>query len=423
MHMRVASLPAVPLIVLVAIVLPLLGACGSASTNVVGPSATTSKCQLTIASTSKSFPSNGGSGTVTISTGRECSWTASSDSAWLSFTSSASGLGSATLTFAVAANGAAAARAANVQVNDQRLQVSEEAAPCRFQLDKTSESVPAAGDTSTVNVSTLAGCTWSASSGVGWVSVSQGPFNGSAAVRMTVSANTGAARSAELSIAGTSFMVEQQPAIVAPAPAPPTPTPAPAPAPPPAPSPTPTPAPPPPPTPVPPPPPPPCTYTISPTDGTVPSGGGSVSVTVNTGSACAWTATSQANWLAVGTDRGSGNGTVTLTVAANTTANSRTATALIAGLTFTVTQEGLPQVDVVGTVSNVSGGCPALTFVVSSGTADAAGTAVTTGAGTQFTGGACKDVQNGARVHVTGVVGADGRVAASTVQIQKKAKG
>ncbi|HYE75519.1 MAG TPA: FG-GAP-like repeat-containing protein, partial [Blastocatellia bacterium] len=64
------------------------------------------------------------------------------------------------------------------------------------------------------------------------------------------------------------------------------------------------------------------------------------------GNECNWTANSNVDWISVtsaGT-RISGNGTVNFTVAANTGNGSRTGTLSIAGQTFTITQEGTPQV-------------------------------------------------------------------------------
>ena len=86
-----------------------------------------------------------------------------------------------------------------------------------------------------------------------------------------------------------------------------------------------------------------CSVAIGSTSASVPATTttGSVSVTAATG--CGWTATSNAAWLSI-TSGGSGSGseTVTYSVAANPSTSSRSGTLTIAGLTFTVTQAGLP---------------------------------------------------------------------------------
>jgi trimeric autotransporter adhesin len=82
-----------------------------------------------------------------------------------------------------------------------------------------------------------------------------------------------------------------------------------------------------------------CNYSITPTSQQFNASGGSGSVNVAAGSGCNWTAVSNANFIAVTSGAsGSGNGTVNFNVAANTSANQRTGTLVIAGQTFTVTQ-------------------------------------------------------------------------------------
>ena len=156
---------------------------------------------------------------------------------------------------------------------------------------------------------------------------------------------------------------------------------------------------------------------MAPTRTSVGAAGGELAFTVTAGSGCTWTATSQANWLTVTAGaEGSGNGTVRVGADANATTSGRSGTVQIAGRAITVTQDGLPVVTVEGVVSNASGNCPSRTFMV-------ADTTVVTGSGTAFTGGRCQDARNGARVHVTGVQQLNGTVTATTVQIQKQAKG
>ena len=202
------------------------GCGGSASTRTIGPSAT--KCAVALSTSPTSFPSTGGNGTVAVTTARECSWSATSDSDWLTFTSATSGEGSGAVSFSVRPNGNAAPRAASVVVNDQSVRIAEEPAPCRFQLDRGGYAVPSSGGAGTVSLSAPSGCGWSAAAGADWVRVENPSGNGSAAVRFTVTANPGAARQAMLSIAGLPFTVEQQGRVTpapSPAPTPPGPNP------------------------------------------------------------------------------------------------------------------------------------------------------------------------------------------------------
>lgn len=424
MTARSSAFPPVGLTILlaVALVLPSVGGCGSSTTNVVGPSG--NKCQVSAAASASAYPAGGGAGRIDVSTDRQCSWTAVSDSAWLSFTSPASGQGTGNVTFSIAANPAAAVRSARVRVNDHQVHITEDAAPCRFQLDRSSYAAPAAGASGAVTVTTLAECAWSVSPGEAWVRVEDAGGTGNGRVRFTVTANAGPARSTRLSVAGLGFSVDQASGEAPPAPAPPpSPTPAP-PLPPPAPTPPPSPAPPPPA----PPPAPACRYAISPTSQSLPGSGGSVRVSVSTSAECRWTADSEASWLTVDGQGGTGSGSLTVVAAANTAPDSRTGWVTIAGQAFTVTQDGglAAEVGTAGDTSHISGSCPSVTFVVEGPppreVSPAARTTVFTSGRTEFQEGSCTDVRDGSRVEVTGVLDSQGRLAASRVQIVRKAK-
>ena len=76
----------------------------------------------------------------------------------------------------------------------------------------------AAGGSGSTSLSTGSTCSWSASSSASWLTVS--PSSGSAAgtISYTVVANTGVARSANLSIGGVTFVVSQGAAALSTAP-------------------------------------------------------------------------------------------------------------------------------------------------------------------------------------------------------------
>jgi hypothetical protein len=63
-----------------------------------------SACTYSISPTSASFTSSGGTGSVSVTTQSGCAWTASSAASWMSITSGASGTGSGTMNYSVAAN-------------------------------------------------------------------------------------------------------------------------------------------------------------------------------------------------------------------------------------------------------------------------------------------------------------------------------
>lgn len=82
-----------------------------------------------------------------------------------------------------------------------------------------------------------------------------------------------------------------------------------------------------------------CAYSLDTTSATVPSGGGggSVSVTAPSGN-CSWRATTDASWITITSGvSGSGSGTVNYLVAPNA-GGTRSATMIVAGLIFTISQ-------------------------------------------------------------------------------------
>jgi BACON domain-containing protein len=61
-------------------------------------------CKYTVSPTKLSFKDAGGSGSVTVSAGSGCAWTATSNATWIAITLGASGSGAGGVTFTVAPN-------------------------------------------------------------------------------------------------------------------------------------------------------------------------------------------------------------------------------------------------------------------------------------------------------------------------------
>ncbi len=70
--------------------------------------------------------------------------------------------------------------------------------------------IDAGGGTGTINVSTMSGCAWTASSGESWITITSGARGtGNGTVRFTVARNTDKERDGELTIAGREVKVQQ----------------------------------------------------------------------------------------------------------------------------------------------------------------------------------------------------------------------
>ena len=245
---------------LIALALAIFAAgCGESTVAQITGAGLATRCQTALTGVPSSLQPSAARLTATISTNRECQWTIESEASWVQVTPN-SGQGEASVAVVVAENPAAINRSAALVVNGSRVAVSQDAAPCRFELASSSSRVPPEGGPFKVSVSAVSGCRWNASSEVTWVRVVSSELTGSGSAEFVADVNTAGERSGTLRIAGLPFVVQQSATVPAPSPAPvppPSPTPAPTPTPTPAPSPTPVPPPSPPapsPTPTPPPP-------------------------------------------------------------------------------------------------------------------------------------------------------------------------
>ena len=116
----------------------LAAGCGATSvTEISGPDPV--RCQVTLASSSGMVGVDGGSLTVNVDSARDCTWNASSEAAWATLAPT-SGQGAGAIAVTVAASQLPTVRTATIVVNNQRLDIPQEARPCRFTL---SDALPA----------------------------------------------------------------------------------------------------------------------------------------------------------------------------------------------------------------------------------------------------------------------------------------
>jgi len=117
---------------------------------------------------------------------------------------------SGTVTYTVAAN-SGAARSATIVIAGATHYVSQAAGPCvGSTVSPTSTTFTTAGGGTTVAVTAQAGCTWTVTGLPAWITVTSPlPVTGNGSVAYSVAANSGAARSATLVIAGANHSVSQ----------------------------------------------------------------------------------------------------------------------------------------------------------------------------------------------------------------------
>jgi hypothetical protein len=84
---------------------------------------------------------------------------------------------------------------------------------CTYSLSSTGKTFKAAGGSASFSVSTQSGCSWSAAGSASWVRITSGASgSGNGTVSYTVDANTGASRSADITVQGLTYKItEQQP--------------------------------------------------------------------------------------------------------------------------------------------------------------------------------------------------------------------
>jgi hypothetical protein len=249
-------------------------------------------CTFSLSATSTSVASSGGTGSVEVTTGSGCAWTATSNDGWLTITSGASGSATGSVQFR-AASTTGGPRSGTLTVAGQTFTVNQ-GSGCSFSLSSTSTNVPAGEGTGSVNVTSGSGCGWTATSNAQWLTVTSGSSGtGNGTVQFSAASNNGGTRSGTLTIAGQTFTVNQGSG---------------------------------------------CSFSLNPTSANAPAGASTGSVGVSSGAGCPWTATSNASWLTVTSGgSGTGNGTVQYSVAANSS-SARSGTLTIDGQTFTVNQ-------------------------------------------------------------------------------------
>ncbi len=276
------------------------GCGGSTSATLVGPSAVSTnelRCTITLSGGSAvPLSASGGSGNVTVTTARECTWSVATEAPWISITSSQNGQGDGRVEYAVASNPTPATRRGDLFVGEVRTEIVQAGAPCEFRLSASEGTFAAAGGEASVTVSALQGCEWTAASGASWVTLTSGTSgDGTGTVVLSVAPNAGPSRTGAVTIANRTYTVAQGAACPG--------------------------------------------YSLDRTNWHVGAAGGSTVIRVTASPWCAWTAASNDGWVVIAAGAsGSGDGAVTLNVGANQGA-PRTGLVTIAGRAVTVTQD------------------------------------------------------------------------------------
>ena len=257
-------------------------------------------CSYALAAASTNVAASAGSGSVNLTAGTSCAWTATNNVSWLTITGSASGTGNGTVSYTVAANsGNCTNRSGTLTIGGQIFTVNQTAGTGSYLLATASTNVAATAGSGNVNLTAGTGCAWTATNNVSWLTITGGASGtGNGTVSYTVAANSGNCtnRSGTLTIGGQTFTVNQTAGTGS--------------------------------------------YQLAPARTNVAATAGSGSVNLTAGTGCAWTATNNVSWLTItGGASGTGNGTISYTVADNSdNCTNRSGTLTIGSQTFTVNQ-------------------------------------------------------------------------------------
>jgi hypothetical protein len=170
-------------------------------------------CNYGLSSASASFGASAGSGSISVTAGSGCAWNATSDASWLAIASGSGTSASGTLNYSVTAN-TGAARSGTIAIGNQTFTVNQ-ASGCSAALSPSSASFPSNGGAGSTTLTDTAGCGWTAASSASWLTMSSATSGtGSATIAYSASPNSGGARSANLTVAGMTFLVSQDAAVV-----------------------------------------------------------------------------------------------------------------------------------------------------------------------------------------------------------------
>jgi hypothetical protein len=170
-------------------------------------------CTVALSNTQQVMLATGGAGEVNVTAGDDCSWTATSDAAFITIDAGASGTGSGTINFVVAPN-PGTQRTGAIEVAGQILTVTQDAG-CSFALDPSDPpgvQFKWKGGSASISVQENGSCSWTASSDVSWITITSGATgSGSSSVSIAVDRNPdkSTSRSGHLIVAGTAVTITQ----------------------------------------------------------------------------------------------------------------------------------------------------------------------------------------------------------------------
>lgn len=155
-------------------------------------------CTYSISPVNASTGKDGGTGTLAVTAGATCPWTAESSASWLAVTAGGQGTGNATVAYSVSRNVDIDGRSATIRVAGQTFTLTQagDVGNCQYSVAPF-EFSPCMGSVEMASqVVTQAGCPWTAAPGASWITIATGQSgSGTGTVRFRISDNYDAPRS------------------------------------------------------------------------------------------------------------------------------------------------------------------------------------------------------------------------------------
>lgn len=271
-------------------------------------------CTYTLDPASATFEDEGGTGSFAVSAPENCAWSASSTAAFVQVTAG-TGTGSGRVLYSVAENNEPSGRTGTIVVADQTFTITQlhEVLVCDYSVAPVEFTPCMADGTLSTQVTAPRGCTWTATAGVPWLTITSGASgSGSGQVTFTFTSNYDAPRSGVVMVrwptptAGQNVRVAQAG----------------------------------------------CSYGVSQTSFSIAAAGGSGAFDVvqqsdpivcggATQDRCVWTAVAEVSWITITTSMPrTGDDRVNFTVAPNGTGATRAGTIRVRDRSIQVTQGG-----------------------------------------------------------------------------------
>ncbi|KAF0815420.1 N-acetylneuraminate epimerase [Andreprevotia sp. IGB-42] len=180
-------------------------------TNVTISQTATTSTATVLTPASQAFSANGGTGIVSIQTGSSTAWSTSNAPSWVQILSGG-GTGNGQVRYTLAAN-TGPLRTGSMLIAGKTFSVTQSSSTPECDtptLSASGASFASGSGSGNVTLTTGAACTWSISNVPSWLTITAGATGmGGSSIKYAVTANSGAARSATLTIAGKSHTVSQ----------------------------------------------------------------------------------------------------------------------------------------------------------------------------------------------------------------------